>query len=309
MKEFANNIIAKTPFNRPGGKSVLALIWVCFFWGTTWIASKEGVKHIPAIQMCAMRQLFGGSLYLLYFGFAKHPLPKGKQWGTILILSILNFMLTNTLSTWGVKYISSGLGAIIAAIVPLWIVIITMFQGHRLPVKATTGLLLGFGGICIIFYDHLKDFLISDFRFGIFLSFAASISWAFGGVYTKKHAANFNPYFSMGLQMIISAIALFGVTFTTGDMINVRDIPLNGWLAVSYLVIIGSVLTFIAYVYMLQRLPTSQASIYAYINPVVAVLLGAVIFNERLNIYVAIGGAVTILGVYLVNDSFKRKLL
>lgn len=309
MKEFANNIIAKTPFNRPGGKSVLALIWVCFFWGTTWIASKEGVKHIPAIQMCAMRQLFGGSLYLLYFGFAKHPLPKGKQWGTIFILSILNFMLTNTLSTWGVKYISSGLGAIIAAIVPLWIVIITMFQGHRLPVKATTGLLLGFGGICIIFYDHLKDFLISDFRFGIFLSLAASISWAFGGVYTKKHAANFNPYFSMGLQMIISAIALFGVTFTTGDMINVRDIPLNGWLAVSYLVIIGSVLTFIAYVYMLQRLPTSQASIYAYINPVVAVLLGAVIFNERLNIYVAIGGAVTILGVYLVNDSFKRKLL
>jgi len=309
MKEFANNIIAKTPFNRPGGKSVLALIWVCFFWGTTWIASKEGVKHIPAIQMCAMRQLFGGSLYLLYFGFAKHPLPKGKQWGTILILSILNFMLTNTLSTWGVKYISSGLGAIIAAIVPLWIVIITMFQGHRLPVKATTGLLLGFGGVCIIFYDHLKDFLISDFRFGIFLSLAASISWAFGGVYTKKHAANFNPYFSMGLQMIISAIALFGVTFTTGDMINVRDIPLNGWLAVSYLVIIGSVLTFIAYVYMLQRLPTSQASIYAYINPVVAVLLGAVIFNERLNIYVAIGGAVTILGVYLVNDSFKRKLL
>ena len=309
MKEFANNIIAKTPFNRPGGKSVLALIWVCFFWGTTWIASKEGVKHIPAIQMCAMRQLFGGSLYLLYFGFAKHPLPKGKQWGTILILSILNFMLTNTLSTWGVKYISSGLGAIIAAIVPLWIVIITMFQGHRLPVKATTGLLLGFGGICIIFYDHLKDFLISDFRFGIFLSLAASISWAFGGVYTKKHAANFNPYFSMGLQMIISAIALFGVTFTTGDMINVRDIPLNGWLAVSYLVIIGSVLTFIAYVYMLQRLPTSQASIYAYINPVVAVLLGAVIFNERLNIYVAIGGVVTILGVYLVNDSFKRKLL
>jgi len=309
MKEFANNIIAKTPFNRPGGKSVLALIWVCFFWGTTWIASKEGVKHIPAIQMCAMRQLFGGSLYLLYFGFAKHPLPKGKQWGTILILSILNFMLTNTLSTWGVKYISSGLGAIIAAIVPLWIVIITMFQGHRLPVKATTGLLLGFGGVCIIFYDHLKDFLISDFRFGIFLSLAASISWAFGGVYTKKHAANFNPYFSMGLQMIISAIALFGVTFTTGDMINVRDIPLNGWLAVSYLVIIGSVLTFIAYVYMLQRLPTSQASIYAYINPVVAVLLGAVIFNERLNIYIAIGGAVTILGVYLVNDSFKRKLL
>ena len=309
MKEFANNIIAKTPFNRPGGKPILALIWVCFFWGTTWIASKEGVRYIPAIQMCAIRQLFGGCLYLLYFGYTKHPWPKGKQWVTILILSALNFMLTNTLSTWGVKYISSGLGAIIAAIVPLWIVIITMFQGYRLPVKAMTGLLLGFGGVCIIFYDHLKDFLNADFRLGIFLSLAASISWAFGGLYTKKHAANFNPYFSMGLQMIISAIALFGVTYTTGDMININNIPLNAWLAVSYLVIIGSVLTVIAYVYMLQRLPTSQASIYAYINPVVAVLLGAVIFNEKLNMYVAIGGAVTIFGVYLVNDSFKRNLL
>jgi drug/metabolite transporter (DMT)-like permease len=309
MKAFANNIIAKTPFNQPGGKPVLALIWVCFFWGTTWIASKEGVKNIPAIQMCAMRQLFGGTLYLLYFGFTKHPWPKGKQWVTILILSILNFMLTNTLSTWGVKYISSGLGAIIAAIVPLWIVIITMFQGHRLPVKAITGLLLGFGGVCIIFYDHLKDFLFADFRFGIFLSLAASISWAFGSVYTKKHAAGFNPYFSMGLQMIISAIALSGVTYATGDMINIADIPLNGWMAISYLVIIGSVLTFIAYVYMLQLLPTSQASIYAYINPVVAVLLGAIIFNEKLNVYVAIGGAVTISGVYLVNNSFSKKLL
>ena len=309
MKEFANNIIAKTPFNRPGGKPILALIWVCFFWGTTWIASKEGVKYIPAIQMCAIRQLFGGCLYLLYFGYTKHPWPKGKQWLTILILSALNFMLTNTLSTWGVKYISSGLGAIIAAIVPLWIVIITMFEGHRLPLKAMTGLLLGFGGVCIIFYDHLKDFLIADFRFGIFLSLAASISWAFGGLYTKKHAANFNPYFSMGLQMIISATALFGVTYTTGDMINISNIPVNGWLAISYLVMVGSVLTVIAYVYMLQRLPTSQASIYAYVNPVVAVLLGAVIFHEKLNMYVAIGGAVTIFGVYLVNDSFRKKLL
>ncbi len=309
MKEFANNIIAKTPFNRPGGKPILALIWVCFFWGTTWIASKQGVKYIPAIQMCSIRQLLGGCLYLLYFGYTKHPWPKGKQWLTILVLSALNFMLTNTLSTWGVKYISSGLGAIIAAIVPLWIVIITMFEGHRLPLKAMTGLLLGFSGVCIIFYDHLRDFLIADFRFGIFLSLAASISWAFGGLYTKKHAANFNPYFSMGLQMIISAIALLGVTYTTGDMINISNIPVNGWLAISYLVMVGSVLTVIAYVYMLQRLPTSQASIYAYVNPVVAVLLGAVIFHEKLNMYVAIGGAVTIFGVYLVNDSFRKKLL
>jgi drug/metabolite transporter (DMT)-like permease len=309
MKVLANNIIAKTPFNRPGGKPLLALIWVCFFWGTTWIGSKEGVKHVPAIQMCAIRQMLGGCIYLLYFLYKKHPWPKGKQWITIIILSALNFMLSNTLSTWGVKYISSGLGAIIAAIVPLWIVIITLFEGDRLPKKAITGMLLGFGGVCIIFYDHLKDFLNADFRMGIFLSVIATISWAFGSLYTKKHAANFNPYFSIGLQMIISATALFGVSYTTGDIIHVGSIPATGWWAILYLVIIGSVLTFIAYIYMLQQLATSQASIYAYTNPVVAVLLGAIIFHEKLNIYIGIGGAVTILGIYLVNDSFKKKLL
>src|SRR5665647_2353145 len=117
MKAFANYIIAKTPFNSPGGKPILALIWVCFFWGTTWIASKEGVKYVPAIQMCAIRQLIAGSLYLLYFLYKKHRWPKGKQWITIVILSALNFMLSNTLTTWGVQYISSGLGAIIAATV------------------------------------------------------------------------------------------------------------------------------------------------------------------------------------------------
>ena len=309
MKVLANNIIAKTPFNRPGGKPLLALIWVCFFWGTTWIGSKEGVKYVPAIQMCAIRQMLGGCIYLLYFLYKKHPWPKGKQWITIIILSALNFMLSNTLSTWGVKYISSGLGAIIAAIVPLWIVIITLFEGDRLPKKAITGMLLGFGGVCIIFYDHLKDFLNADFRLGIILSVIATISWAFGSLYTKKHAANFNPYFSIGLQMIISATALFGVSYTTGDIIHISSIPANGWWAILYLVIIGSVLTFIAYIYMLQQLATSQASIYAYTNPVVAVLLGALIFHEKLNIYIGIGGAVTILGIYLVNDSFKKKLL
>ena len=289
-------------------KALLALAWVCFFWGTTWLASKEAVSHnMPALQVCAIRQLFGGTLYLLYFIITKHPWPKGKQWGTILMLSFLNFMLSNGLSTWGVQYISSGLGAIIGAIFPLWLVIIALFAGKKLPQRELLGLVLGFGGVCIIFYDHLKDFLNANFRFGIMISVAATISWAIGSLYTKKHAANFNPYFSLGLQMLISSAALFGVSGATGNTISLADIPASSWWAIAYLVIIGSMLTFIAFIYCLQRLPTSLASLYAYINPVVAVLLGAAIFQEKLNIYIAIGGAVTIAGVYLVNDAFRKQ--
>ncbi len=288
-------------------KALLALAWVCFFWGTTWIASKVGVSNMPAIQLCAIRQMLGGSVYLLYFIITKHPWPKGKQWGVIFVLSFLNFMLSNGLSTWGVQYISSGLGAIIGAIFPLWIVIITLFGGSRLPQKALLGMVMGFGGVCIIFYDHLKDFLKPDFSFGIVLSVIATISWAFGTVYTKKHAVNFNPYFSLGLQMLISSVALYTVSYSTGNTVSIAAIPANAWWAILYLVVIGSVLTFIAFIYSLQRLPTSLASLYAYTNPIVAVLLGVIIFHEKLNIYVAVGGAVTIAGVYLVNDSFRRK--
>src|SRR6476659_311516 len=89
-------------------KAFFCLAMVCFFWGTTWIASREGVQHMPALQMAAIRQFLGGSCYVIFFLIKRTPLPKGKDWWPVLVLSFLNFMLSNALSTWGVKYISAG---------------------------------------------------------------------------------------------------------------------------------------------------------------------------------------------------------
>jgi drug/metabolite transporter (DMT)-like permease len=288
------------------GLPILALCWVSFFWGTTWIASKEGVKHMPALQLAAIRQFMGGFLYISFFLFKKTPWPKGKQWKTIIILSILNFVLSNGLSTWGVKYISSGLGAIIGAIVPLWIVIISFFRGERLARLAIIGLIVSFGGVCVIFYDHLSDFLIPDFRFGIFISIISTLTWAFGSLYTKKKAASFNPYFSLGLQMFLSSILLFAYTGATGTSVPLSSIPAISWWSIAYLVVFGSVLTFIAFIYALQNLPAQISSVYAYINPIIAVILGAVIFGETLNAAIAIGGGVTLFGLYMVNYSLRK---
>ena len=289
------------------GLPILALCWVSFFWGTTWIASKEGVKHMPAMQLVAIRQFLGGLLYVAYFLLQKTPWPKAKQWKTILILSLLNFVLSNGLSTWGVKYISSGLGAILGAIFPIWIVIITFFRGERLSKLAVTGMLVCFGGVCIIFYDHLKDFLQPNFTFGIILSLIATLTWAFGTLYTKKKAASFNPYFSLGLQMLISSLFLFVVIGATGTTIPLSEIPANSWWSIGYLVIIGSVLTFIAFIYALQKLPAEVNSIYAYINPIVAVILGAIIFGEPLTLFIAAGGIIVLFGLYLVNLAMRKK--
>lgn len=289
-------------------KALIALGMVCFFWGTTWLASKAGVKNMPAIQMAGIRQFCGGFIYVVFF-IAKGGVewPRGKDWVTILILSLLNFMISNGLSTWGLKYISAGLGSIMGAIFPLWLVVISLFSSkNKLPQKAIIGLAIGFGGICIIFYEHLHDFLNKDFTFGILLSLIATWSWAFGTIYTKEHAKKFNPYFGIGLQMLISGVALYGTAMATGTAVPLSAVPIPSWWAITYLVVIGSIISFIAYLYALQHLPTEQASIYAYINPVVAVLLGAILFDERLTIFITIGGLVTLYGVYLVNSAFRK---
>lgn len=259
------------------------------------------------MQLVAIRQFLGGILYVAYFTFKKTPWPKTSQWRTILILSLLNFVLSNGLSTWGVKYISSGLGAILGAIFPIWIVVISLFKGERISKAAIAGFLVCFAGICLVFYDHLGDFLQPEFRFGILLSMTATITWAFGTLYTKEKAASFNPYFSLGLQMLVSSMALFAVIGATGTTIPLREIPAISWWSIGYLVVIGSVLTFVAFIYTLQKLPAEISSIYAYINPIVAVILGAILFGEALTPLIILGGAVVLFGLYLVNQAMRKK--
>ncbi len=284
----------------------MALALVSLLWGTTWLASKKGVQYMPGLELAGIRQLIGGLCYVIYFLAIGTKLPKGKEWTHVLILSFLSFVISNGFSTWGLKYISAGLGSIIGAIFPLWLVLISLFSSKaRIPTKAIVGLVFGFGGVCVIFYEHLKDFLNVDFQFGILLSLIATWSWAFSTLYTKKQAAHFNPYFSLGLQMVISGIVLFNISVTDVNYLSINAIPWQSWAAIGYLVVFGSIVSFICYLYALQNLPTEQASIYAYLNPVVAVLLGSFLFNEKLTIFITIGGLITLLGVYLVSKAFK----
>src|SRR5258706_11560834 len=294
-------------------KAIFALTLVCCLWGTTWLASKEGVRHMPALQLAGLRQTIAGLCYVIFFLSRGTKWPRKKEWVPILVLSFLNFVLSNGLSTWGVQYISAGLGAIMGAIFPLWLVVIGLFSSAgKIPTKAIIGLLLGFGGVCIIFYEHLNDFVNPGFQFGIILSVIATWTWAFATIYTKKQAAKFNPYFSLGLQMLISGIALTVFTNVINEpnvkAISVLDIPWQSWAAIGYLVVFGSLMAFVAYLYALQNLPTEQASIYAYVNPIVAVLLGWMVFGERVTIYITIGGLVTLVGVYLVNKAFRSSV-
>jgi drug/metabolite transporter (DMT)-like permease len=168
-------------------KAYLALLVVCIVWGVSWVGTKEAVRYMPSFQMVGIRQILAGLSYVIFFIIRGDKMPKGKEWRPILLLSFLNFMVSNGLATWGVKLTTAGVSAIIGALFPLWLVIILTFRGgSRIPKLAWLGIFLGFVGICIIFYEHLKLLFDYSFMGGILLGLIASLSWAFGTIYTKE---------------------------------------------------------------------------------------------------------------------------
>ncbi len=291
-------------------KAMWAVALVCILWGTTWMASKVGVGHIPALQLSGLRHLIGGGLYVAYFALAKRMFPQKHQWWRLLWMSVLMFVLSNGLSVLSVVYMPSGLGSVVGAIAPIWVIVFSflIFKHIRFKQQTILGILLGFAGVVITFADYLEHIIHTDFSFGIIFGMISSMTWAIATLLTVKQAKDMDPYFSLGWQMFMSGIILNVYSYASGNFVLYSEIPTDAWLSISYLVIIGSVIAFGAYIYALKRLPATLVSIHAYINPIVAILLGDLLMNEKLTPLVIIGTLITLLGVYLVNNSFRRKI-
>lgn len=288
----------------------LALGLTSLLWGTTWVASKIGIKTgVHPLFFSANRQMIAGTCYLLFFAaIGKAVWPTLKEWGYLLLMATLLFVMSNGLTTWGIKYINSGLGAIIGAILPLFVAIIDIARGsrHKPNLLSLLGLVLGFAGVAIIFYEHLADFANADFSFGIILSVTAAFTWAVGTVITTNTQIRLNRYYSLGWQMFLAGLVLHIVSAVSGFSTPMQQVPATTWWALAYMITFGSMIAFGAFIYSLQHLPTTLASIYAYINPMVAVVLGHFVLGEEWSLFLAVGAVVTIIGVYMVNAGFRR---
>lgn len=289
-------------------KALFAVGVISILWGTTWLASKKGVEYMPALQLAGIRQLSGGIFYIIFFTLKGYKWPSWSQLIRFTWMSVLMFVVSNGFSTWSVQFLPSGLASVISSISPIWIAIFSLFvfKDTKLNLTTAIGLIIGFGGILIIFSDYLDAIFNSSFSKGIMLGLIATMTWAAGTLFTVKHAKDLNPYYSLGWQMFLSGVILTIIAYSTGLVIPVRQIPLVSWFSIGYLVVFGSIITFAAFIYALKRLPAAQASVYGYINPVVAVIIGSLLNHEKLNILIAGGTLVTLLGVYLVNTGFKK---
>lgn len=291
-------------------KGYAALTVTSIVWGTTWVVSKIGVTAIPALQMSAIRLFIAGSLFVSYFIFIKKfPVPTLRQFRWIGILAFFMFVLANGFSTWGLQYIPTGFSALIGALYPLSVVLIEkfFFRGKPLNLLTYVGLLLGIGGVAIVFYENAFHQHGPHFVLGITLALIAMLSWSFGSIFLLHNRSNLNPYYGTGWQMLISSFMLFAWISISGQHVPFSEIPLKAWLAIFYLVIFGSVIAFAAFIFSMKRLAPALASLYAYINPLVAMLLASVLLDEKLTLYMLWGSVVTLTGVFLVNYSIRRQ--
>ncbi|QEH41903.1 EamA family transporter [Chitinophaga sp. XS-30] len=286
----------------------LALIIVSIFWGTTYLAARIGVQHMHGMMLAGLRQTGAGVILTAFFLLKGYKIPKTPVLSRLFVIGVIMLCGSNGLMTWAMQYIPSGLGAIIAATVPIWITIFSFFlvQRTRISWQLVIGMLIGLAGIGGIFYNNLAHLMEPEYRFGIMLITLACVFWALGSVLTAKWALGINYLYGAGFQMLFSGLVMLVIAGLMGQHLTVASFTGELWGSLLYLIFIGSLLSYSAYVFALNNLPPSLVSIYAYINPIVAVILGWLILSETLNWIMGISCMVTLLGVYIVNNAFNK---
>ncbi len=232
----------------------------------------------------------------------------------IINSAIVGFMLLfigNGIVIWVEQTIPSAMAAIMVSSAPLWFVILDKqkwavnFRSRR----TITGLVLGFVGVILLFSQPLKHAFSSlggfDEIFGLLLLTFGVIAWAGGSLYSKHHPTTVSGTVNTAWQMLFAGIAFIPGTLIRGElsMVQWTEITFNAWFAVAYLVLMGSIAAYSAYVWLLQVRPATQVSTYAYVNPIVAVLLGVIFANEKINAPQIVGLAVILGSVLLINLS------
>jgi len=289
-------------------KAYLALITVCVVWGTTYLAMLIGVSGFPAFLFSGLRHFTAGLIIWLSLPLLKRKVSlNGKDVLRQVIPGILMLSLGNGTIGWAEKYIPSGLAALIVSIMPVYVVLINLVTGKEgLNGKIITGLLLGCAGILLIFRDNLADLTDTRYLMGILATFAASLCWAIGTVYMKHNTSSTDSYVNTAIQLSSGGLALLIASPFLDDLSELRHIETKSLLALAYLIVFGSLLSYLCYIYAIKNLPVGLVSIYAYINPFIAVTLGVLLNDEKITWITAVAFVATLSGVYFINKSYKK---
>ncbi len=280
---------------------------VYVFWGSTYLGIDIAVQHIPPALMCATRFTIAGVIMLAYCVLRGQNIRySARELIRLAVVGILLLVGGNLTLSYSELYIPSGLAALLVAIVPLWFLVLDslMIGHHRVSGRGLLGLGLGFAGTLVLLWPKLTatgELGRKELWYSVAL-IGGALSWAFGSVLSKKWQSGAPTFAATAWQVFFAGLANFVVAFVNRDFAHVTWTA-RGIGAVAYLVVGGSLIGYTAYIYILGHAPTAKVSTYAYVNPVVAVFLGWLVLNEKIDGYMLAGSAIVIASVVLVTSA------
>lgn len=289
----------------------IALAVVCIAWGTTYLALRIGVLEFPPFLFSGIRQIIAGILLTGFLLFIKKvPLPDKSALMGQAIAGFFMITLGNGLVGWAEVYVPSGIAAIICSMVPIWVILINLIvaKEEKPTFPIIMGLAIGLSGIILIFGENLNEFTSSAYALGIMMIFIANIGWAGGSIWMKQKNQHSNPFLNAGLQMAFGGLFLLPISavFDSYETIQWTN---NVIYSLIYLILVGSIAAYACYSYAIRKLPITIVTLYAYINPIVAIIIGWLVLDEILNLRIAIAIVVTLAGIYIVNRGYQLRNL
>jgi drug/metabolite transporter (DMT)-like permease len=286
---------------------ILAFGLVYLFWGSTYLAIDIAVQTIPPALMCAVRFSIAGVVMLAVCALTGHRvLYSPRQIALAAVVGVLLLMGGNLTLSYAELTVSSGLAALIIAITPLWFLVLDslLLGDHHISGRGKAGLALGIVGLFVLFYPELTSRTAPGHRelWASISLIGGSFSWALGSVLSKRWQSGMDVFSSTGWQVLAAGVANFLFALVAGDFSHVVWTA-RGVGAVMYLVVCGSWIGYTAYIWLLEHVPTSKVSTYAYVNPVVAVFLGWLILHEHVDRFILLGSAIVVLSVVLVTSA------
>jgi drug/metabolite transporter (DMT)-like permease len=289
---------------------------VCLIWGTTYLGIRVSLESVPPALMGGIRWIVAGGLLTAYLVARRRPLPPVSQWGGIALLGFLMLGLGNGGVVYAEQYVPSGLAAVIVATAPFWMAAVEacLPDGERLRRATVAGLVIGFSGIVLLVWPDLTRGSVSagsnGFLAGVVALQIASIGWSIGSSYSKRHGQKPTGTAPQGTgldevlgttayQMLAGGLIMAAAGTVRGEWSSLFLTP-RTTVAMLYLATVGAIGGFVAYAYALRHLPVSFVSLYAYINPVIAVALGVLVLHEPFTWRMALAAALVFAGVAVV---------
>ena len=302
---------AITEAHRPTWKTLLAFAIIYFVWGSTFLAIRVGVREVPPLVLAAMRFSVAGAVLYGWMLARGERSPTARQWGSASLLGIVIFVFDYGLLFWAEQRVPSGIAAVMLATIPAFMALseIIFLRTQRLTARLGLALLIGLGGVAVLVSRSLNLGGAPIDRVGAAALIFASISWSIASAMTRKLPLPQSKVMSSGAQMLAGGVFLTLAATAFGEFRNFHPsaVSRGAWFALLYLIVAGSIIGFTAYVWLIHHESPTKVGTYAYVNPMVAVLVGYFLGGEALSSRTILGTLCVLISVIVITTTRAKK--